>query len=579
MKLEVARADTLTFSATNIELPKAENPQPEVPQAQIAKPDISKAKILVVDDEPNILLTLTAILQHDGYEVEGVSGGAEAIASVRQHHYDVVLTDLKMPGIDGLAVLEEVRRSAPQTVTVMMTGYASLDTAVDAVQRGAYEYLLKPVEIPNLKLAVERSLERKRLSEVETLYRVQRNLAAASGKEAIAREITEAACNVLNLGHAYLFLINAHDHAAFLLPGNDDPEIRARLGAGNVITSGQKSAANKWARAHGIADFALIPGLAQGELVCVLCVHNGNAAYEFHASALRFLRALAGQAALVLRNLQLIAELRNNNTELAAANRKLQELDRLKSQFLSVATHELRTPLSVMLGYNSMLAESMHDRLTPEEADTLEESATACKRLIRLVNSMLDINQIESGKMQMSFAAADARQIVMSIERLFRQEAEDRGITMRVHIPARLPRVLLDAERLQQVLINLVGNAMKFTPAGGQVRISLRQLNRAATESALEFSVHDNGIGIAAEDQKRIFDEFAQVQRRSQPASVPSRIRDKGFGLGLAIARRIVQAHDGILAVQSRLGEGSTFSVIVPMRRAQVAAEHASLSA
>src|SRR5947209_17422023 len=157
--------DTTTFEAARAEI-----------SAGTPKADSSKAKILVVDDEPNVLLTLTAILQYEGYEVDGAGGGAEAIAAVHQHHYDLVLTDLKMAEIDGLAVLEEVRRSSPQTVTLMMTGYASLDSAVDAVQRGAYEYLLKPVEVPNLKLAVERSLERKRLSEVETLYRVQKNL-------------------------------------------------------------------------------------------------------------------------------------------------------------------------------------------------------------------------------------------------------------------------------------------------------------------------------------------------------------------------------------------------------------------
>ena len=99
------------------------------------KADTPKAKILVVDDEPNILLTLTAILQHEGYEIESATGGEEAIASVRRHRYDVVLTDLKMPRVDGLDVLDEVRRSSPQTVTLMMTGYAGIVSAVEAVQR------------------------------------------------------------------------------------------------------------------------------------------------------------------------------------------------------------------------------------------------------------------------------------------------------------------------------------------------------------------------------------------------------------------------------------------------------------
>src|SRR5581483_6858211 len=139
---------------------------------------------------------------------------------------------------------------------------------------------------------------------------------------------------------------------------------------------------------------------------------HAGAAYDFHASAQRFLQALACQAAMAVENATLIAELQRNNEELDAANEKLRQLDKLKSNFLSIATHELRTPLSVILGYNAMLAESLEDRLDAAEKETMVESIAACKRLIRLVNSMLDISQIESGKMKMNFAATDLRQLV-----------------------------------------------------------------------------------------------------------------------------------------------------------------------
>ena len=140
-------------------------------------------------------------------------------------------------------------------------------------------------------------------------------------------------------------------------------------------------------RAQGAQSYVFVPGIANGRLICVLCADNGAEPFEFHASAQRFLRALAGQTALALSNAILFAELQRNNQQLAAANAKLRELDKLKSQFLSVATHELRTPLSIILGYNSMLAETLNDRLSEEEKDTLRESVGACKRLIRLVNS------------------------------------------------------------------------------------------------------------------------------------------------------------------------------------------------
>jgi two-component system sensor histidine kinase/response regulator len=177
--------------------------------------------------------------------------------------------------------------------------------------------------------------------------------------------------------------------------------------------------------------------------------------------------------------------------------------------------------------------------------------------LIRLVNSMLDINQIESGKMQMNFAPVDLRQLITGIVRLFQHEAQSRNVTLKAHVPARLPRVTADAERMQQVLINLVGNAMKFTPQEGQITISVRH---RADVHAYEISVADTGIGIAPEDQERIFDEFAQIRRNND-----GRHKD-GSGLGLAIARRIVQAHEGQLTVTSKPGKGSVFSFLLPAK-------------
>src|SRR5512146_2566950 len=151
-----------------------------------------RAKILVVDDEANVLLTVAAILEQEGYDVDSAGGGEHAIQAIRSTHYDLVLTDLKMPAVDGLAVLEEVRKRSPATVTVMMTGYGSVDSALEAVQRGAYEYLLNPAEVADLKAAVSRSLERKRFSEIDTLYRVGRTVTGSLDPQAIAPEVAAA---------------------------------------------------------------------------------------------------------------------------------------------------------------------------------------------------------------------------------------------------------------------------------------------------------------------------------------------------------------------------------------------------
>ena len=534
--------------------------------------ETQKPRILVVDDEANVLLTTSTILRQEGYEVDAVPDGAAALQAIEDHYYDLILTDLSMPGIDGLAVLAGARERSPGTVTVMITGYGSVESAIEAVKLGAYEYLLKPTEVDDLKQAVRRSLERKRLSEIDTLYRVTQTITSSLDVETIATEVGEAVRNVLGVHHACLVAFR-RDRT----PAGSSGELRQLLMEPSVIEllatgvsiiseenggalpnkEGLVGAAN-WAAQAGVRSYAFVPGVSNGQLACVLCADHGSDRFEFHAAGQRFLQSIAGQTALAVQNAVLVEELKQQNDEITAANAKLRELDLLKSRFLSVATHELRTPLSVILGYNSMLADSLQDRLSEEERTTFSEAVAACKRLIRLVNSMLDLNQIQSGKMQMEFARQDLRQVVSGVVALMQPDARRRSINLALELPARLPRLMLDAERIQQVLINLIGNGLKFTRAGGAIKVAVRQ-----RDGYLEVSVCDTGIGISAADREHIFDEFAQINRQAQ------RRQREGSGLGLAIAKRIVEAHDGSILVTSIPGRGSTFSFTLPLQSRQ----------
>ncbi len=523
-------------------------------------------RILVVDDEPNVLITVQAILREEGYEVDACPSGDQAIRVIQQRSYDLVLTDLKMAGADGLAVLAEVRKRSPQTVTVMMTGYGSVASAIEAVQLGAYEYLLKPVEVPELKAAVRRALERKRLSEIDALYGVGQLLSSSLDRTEISREVCNAVRKVLSLERAELITFDrngtvllcaehASDRLRWLGDAVREQTAMRQLSQRVMITRDNATESLRGWADDNVQSFALVPGVAAERLVCVLYADNGHIPFDFHASATRFLYALAAQAASTLENASLVAELKKNNLEIAAANQKLRELDRLKSQFLAVATHELRTPLTIILGYNSMLAESLHERLTGEERQTLDESTGACRRLISLVNSMLDISQIESGKMRMSFARTDLQEIITGVVALFHYEANKRGVVLSADVPGNFPVVVVDPGRVQQILTNLVANALKFTDAGGTVKVSAR----LCEDERFELSVSDNGLGIDPEYHESIFDEFAQIPRHTA-----RRLRD-GSGLGLAIVKRIVKAHQGEIRLQSQLGLGSTFSVKLPL--------------
>ncbi len=514
-------------------------------------------RVLVVDDEPSVLITTRAVLEQEGYIVETATGGEVALALIADHDFDLVLTDLNMPKVDGLAVLAEVQRRSPNTATIMITGYASVQSALDAVQLGASEYLMKPVEIPQLKLAIKRSLERKRLSEIGILYRVSKNISSAADEHAICDEIVDAVKNVLAVSEAAVALFDREENFRSCESGESaffkQPPVMQALKAGTVVTTDLgKVLAPALVAQTGASSLAIAPGIASGRLVCAIFA-RGTVPHGFPAASQRFLQGLANHAALALENAALVNELKRNNQELAEANQKLKELDALKSRFLSIATHELRTPLSVILGYASMLQESVGERLNEEERRMLQDAVSACKRLIRLVNSMLDISQIESGKMRMDVRAGDVRNVVQEVVSFFSNDAQKRKLKLHTEVPSRLPKIPLDAERIEQVLINLVGNALKFTPAGGNITVAVRTHNEH-----VELSVHDTGVGIAPEEQKRLFEDFGRL-RAAQSG-------DEGTGLGLAIARRIVEAHSGRIAVESTPGQGSTFRVLLPAK-------------
>ncbi len=510
-----------------------------------------RARILLVDDEPAILETCQEILRMEGYAVDAVASGNAALEAMLRTTYDLLITDLKMEEMDGLELLAEVQKRSPQTVTVMMTGYGSIDSATEAVRLGAYEFLLKPVAVGDLKQAVARCLERKRLSEIDALYHVGNELALAQTPDAVQGVVVDAAKRVLGASNVIWFSAGRDGKL------QTSPEYDSYFNATNLV----RLAAQEVVIRDGDSGLdnapgaALVPGIANGRLMGVLYVDHRPASFEYHASAQRFLCALAGHAALALDRLALIDEMRQNNSTLATANRRLQELDVLKSQFLSVATHELRTPLSIILGYNSMIEESAEQRLTIEERGLLRESLAACKRLMRLVNSMLDLSQMQAGKMRLQFTTFDLAQSLQSVKRLFDAEAQRRGLRLEIHIDGILPAVEVDAERVEQVFVNLVSNALKYTDADGVVMIEAR----ADENGRIEVRVSDTGIGIAPEHQAMIFDEFARVRNKSGGRP--------GSGLGLAIVRRIVEAHGGEISVNSTPGQGSVFTVKLPVRQ------------
>jgi signal transduction histidine kinase len=248
------------------------------------------------------------------------------------------------------------------------------------------------------------------------------------------------------------------------------------------------------------------------------------------------------------------AKVNERTQELHAANERLRDLDRLKSGFLSNVSHELRTPLTAIGGIAENLLDGMAGALNEKQARYITGIKDSGDRLARLIDDLLDLSAIEANKIKLTPSSFSLDHLVCEVAEMLKSVAEAQSVALEV--PARNGRLMAraDCDRITQVLTNLVINALKFTPPGGQVALTLVP---SIEGKWLQVSVTDNGPGIPAAEVERIFDEFYQINQ-------PNREKTKGVGLGLAICKRLVEMHGGTIWVDSALGQGSSFHFTVP---------------
>jgi signal transduction histidine kinase len=300
--------------------------------------------------------------------------------------------------------------------------------------------------------------------------------------------------------------------------------------------------------AAGFHSILVVPLLAQDEILGALVVHRRPAG-DFPASTIGLMQTFALQSVLAMNNARLFREVEQKGRELAIANAH-------KAQFFANMSHELRTPLNGMLGFSELLVDGLYGTLPDKAMEVLERIQKDGRHLLGLINDVLDISKIEAGQLSLSLSDYSVHSIVDTVVATTGALARAKGIEVRAAVPPNLPMGYGDERRLTQVLLNIVGNAIKFTDTGHvEIRV-------AAVAEHFKIAVEDTGPGIPPADQGRIFEDFQQVDN--------SITRQKGgTGLGLSISRRLVQAHGGQLDVHSTLGAGSIFNIVLPIRASE----------
>jgi signal transduction histidine kinase/ActR/RegA family two-component response regulator len=239
---------------------------------------------------------------------------------------------------------------------------------------------------------------------------------------------------------------------------------------------------------------------------------------------------------------------------LAQVNEELRRLDELKSEFLAMVSHELRTPLTAIIGYSRLLMRQVYGPLSSKQLEHQEAIFRSAQRLTDLINDLLDVSQLEAGRVEIQARPTDVQQATEQVAAVIRVAAHSKQIRITIELPPDLPAVVADPTRLHQILVNLLGNAVKFTPPGGSVRVY-----GGAHKEQVWIAVEDTGVGIARGELARIWDPFYQVES-------PMRRRHGGSGLGLAIVRRLVELHGGLVRAESEgQNRGSRFVFTLPI--------------
>ncbi|MGI8857929.1 MAG: response regulator [Thermomicrobiales bacterium] len=282
-------------------------------------------------------------------------------------------------------------------------------------------------------------------------------------------------------------------------------------------------------------------------------------------TTLNFLTQLGQQLGIALQNLDqytnlqtLSSQLQARQAEIESKNHDLERADQMKSEFLANMSHELRTPLNAIIGFSELLQEQFYGPLNKEQDDYLSNIRTAGEHLLGLINDILDLSKIEAGRMELDLEAVNLPQMLESSLTIVKEKAYTNGVQLHVDV-GDTGMVTADARKLKQILFNLLSNAVKFTPSGGSVSVTARV---ASDGDAVEIAVADTGAGISAEDQQKLFREFTQVDGSLSR-------RHEGTGLGLALTKRLVELHHGTIGVRSAVGEGSTFTVRLPLTRTE----------
>ncbi|MEI6845514.1 MAG: ATP-binding protein [Candidatus Firestonebacteria bacterium] len=532
-----------------------------------------KDKILIVDDEPGVRDVLSLNFAQE-YEVDTAGSVNEASEKIEAGKYALVITDMNMPGLNGLDLIRLVKAKSSRTMVLVMTGYGSVENAVNAVRLGAEEYVLKPFSLERVNTTVKNIIEKyhlsRQLNKIERLFELEKASRAVLEAEIIEKSLPDILQMIIGMFKADSGSVMLYDKATNQLvlsashgiaPNKVQQPIRVASGDkisgwaikhnrallldGNFDKS--KNMFGNFVPRSEIKSSLVAPLSIRGKLLGVLNLNMLTALKKFTDEDLDIVTIFSMSLALSIENNRFKRELIENNE-------RLKEIDMLKTELISKVSHELRTPLTVITEAVKIVSDGSCGDLNAEQKDYLETAVRNVERLGRLINDVLFIQKLEAGMLQFNMQEYNINDVVIKAMEPMRPLAEKSRLALEAIIGKFLPKVKFDGDRITQVFINLLNNAIKFTDEGKITVITEKD------GDYIRVSVIDTGIGIKKEDLHKLFGKFEQISTGNERET-------GGTGLGLSICKEIIVNHKGRIWAESEWGKGTKFCFTLPIEK------------
>jgi PAS domain S-box-containing protein len=486
-----------------------------------------KPKVLIVDDEKGLRLGTKRLLESEGYKVDAAQNGTEGIAFGTSSDYDLAVIDLKMPDVDGLQVLKQIRDVHPNTVCFIATGYPGFDTATESAKLGAFNYIPKPFTPEDLLNNLKQGYDRRLLLLEAEKWRREREeslLEVAFEKTRLNTIINSISDGILVINkHGQAVLYNPSALIFLQLPKIDIEEyIIDKLHPKIAKLVNKFLSKNVYEKKSYSAQIELKP--------------NRELFIEATSSPVPHPDGSLAGVVVVMKNIT-----------------ESKKLEHLKSQFVSMVSHELKAPIAAVYGYLRLFSDPSISLSQEQKINHINRSQIRLDGLLKMVNDLLDISRMEMQTVQREIKILDVAKIIASVIELFQIEIKKKNLNVNFQTSENLQPIKADNDEIIRLFTNLISNAIKYNKDNGTIDIKIQSVDKYILAS-----IKDSGIGMKPEEKQKLFHEFFRAKNELTK-------NISGTGLGLSIVKRIVDSYAGRIEVESEYGKGTSFNIYLPL--------------